>query len=76
MYFPDKLRKGLLPRRDYFFNILNSLDSEYLSGVIEHANKQRHDPTARPEAQDFIEVSEAWYDKLKNSSFVSCKYNE
>ena len=39
MYFPDNLRKGLLPRRDYFFNILNTIDPEYIASVIEHANK-------------------------------------
>ena len=76
MFFPDNLRKGLLPRRDYFFNILNTIDPEYMTSVIDHANKQRHDPASKPDSLDYIEVTEAWYDKLQNSSFVSCKCNE
>ena len=29
-FFPDKIPKGRLPSRDYFFNIMNSLNSEYV----------------------------------------------
>ena len=38
-YFPDKLPKGKLPQRDYFFNIMNSLNGEYVSTLIKYANE-------------------------------------
>ena len=41
-YFPGKLPKGRLPDRTYFFNILNSCNSEYVAHLIQHANLQRN----------------------------------
>lgn len=38
-YFPDKLPKGKLPQRDYFFNIMNSLNGEYVSMLVKYANE-------------------------------------
>ena len=29
-HFPDKLPKGRLPSRDYFFNVMNTLQEQYL----------------------------------------------
>ena len=37
-YFPDKLPKGRLPNRDYFFNVMNTVNTEYVSALIKHAN--------------------------------------
>ena len=42
LYFPDKLPKGRLPSRDYFFNCLNTLQAPYLQNLIVHANDQRN----------------------------------
>ena len=41
-HFPDKLPRGRLPDRTYFFNILNSCNSEYVNHLIQHANLQRN----------------------------------
>ena len=38
-YFPDKLPKGRLPNRDYFFNILNTANNDYVTQLIKHANE-------------------------------------
>ena len=40
-YFPDKYAKGKNPPRDYFFNVLNTLQPDYFKQVIDHANKER-----------------------------------
>ena len=40
-YFPDKYPKGKGPNRDYFFNLLATLEPDYLWQIMEHANKQR-----------------------------------
>ena len=37
--FPTKLPKNRVPDRDYFFNILNTFQPDYLRTLIEHANK-------------------------------------
>ena len=41
-FFPDKLPKGRLPDRRYFFNVLNTFNPEYVSHLIQHANLQRN----------------------------------
>ena len=41
-YFPDKLPKGRIPDRDYFFNVMNTINPEYTSRLIKHANEQRN----------------------------------
>ena len=41
-FFPDKLPKGRLPDRDYFFNVMNTVNHEYTSQLIRYANEQRH----------------------------------
>jgi hypothetical protein len=40
-FFPDKLPKGRLPDRDYFFNVLNTIREEYVQALIKHAHVQR-----------------------------------
>ena len=37
MFFPDKLPKGRVPDREYFFNVLNTFQGEYLQQLIAHA---------------------------------------
>ena len=41
-YFPKKLAKGRVPDREYFFNLLNTFQSNYLKQIIKHANDQRN----------------------------------
>ena len=37
-FFPDKFAKGKGPNRDYFFNILATLEPDYLWQIMNHAN--------------------------------------
>ena len=41
-FFPDSLPKNRLPDREYFFNILNTCNQEYVKGLIDHALKMRN----------------------------------
>ena len=41
-YFPEKLPKGRVPDREYFFNILNTFQPVYVDQIIRHANDQRN----------------------------------
>ena len=45
MYFPDTYPKGRQCDRDYMFNVANTLHPGIVQELIEHALKQRHDPT-------------------------------
>ena len=73
VYFPDKLAKGRLPCRTYFFNVMNTLNEGYTQAIMQHANKQRNDGEAMAQAQETIEVNEEWWEKLKSVPFKSCK---
>lgn len=42
LYFPDTTDKGRLPNREYFYNVLSTLQHEYLMTLIEHANQLRN----------------------------------
>ena len=38
-FFPDKIPKGRLPSREYFFNIMNTINQEYTMSIINHATE-------------------------------------
>ena len=61
-FFPDKLAKGHLPDREYFFNILNTLYPDYVKRIIQHANQVRNQVTENAEQRDSIEISDAWWE--------------
>ena len=72
-YFPDKLPKGRLPDRDYFWNVFNTLNEEYVSELVRRANEQRNTAAHQQEAERVMQVSEDWWDKLNAVPFISCK---
>ena len=41
LYMPDATPDGRLPEREYFWNVLNTLQTAYVQRLIEHANAQR-----------------------------------
>jgi hypothetical protein len=36
-FFPEQNYPGCLPEREYFFNVLNTTDPEYVRALIEHS---------------------------------------
>ena len=38
-YFPDQFAVGKGPGREYFFNIINTVQPDFLKQMVEHANK-------------------------------------
>ena len=40
-YFPDEFFKNKSPDRAFFFNVINTVYSGFLPGLIDHATKQR-----------------------------------
>ncbi len=73
-YFPSKLPRGRLPDRTYFFNILNSYNSDYVAHLIQHANRQRNTIAGEQRQMETIELTDAWAEKLLAVPFISCKY--
>ena len=74
VYFPRKLPKGRLPDRDYFFNILNTLNHEYVDKLVQHANEMRNTAADKDRSDQYVEVTEEWWSKLQEIPFISCKY--
>ena len=73
-YFPKKLAKGRVPDRDYFFNVLNTFQTDYLRQIIKHANNVRNSVAAEAKEKECIEITDDWWDALNASNFVSCKF--
>ena len=69
LHMPDPTPDGRLPEREYFWNVLNTLQTEYVQRTIAHANAQRM--TVQEDEADAIEISEEWWQKLNALPFVS-----
>ena len=73
-YFPKKMAKGRVPDREYFFNLVNTFQPNYLQQIIKHANNQRNSVQGEVMAKEVIEITDDWWDALNASPFVSCKF--
>ena len=72
-YFPKKLAKGRVPDREYFFNVLNTFQSDYLQSIVKHANDQRNSVANESIANEAIEITDDWWNALNCNAFTSCK---
>ena len=72
-YFPDKLPQGRLPDRDYFWNVFNTLNEEYVGRLIKHAHGQRNSAAQEAEPAQNVVVTEEWWAKLTAVPFISRK---
>ena len=70
-YMPDPTPDGRLPDREYFWNVLNTLHTDYVQRLVEHANAQRMTVQQDGDGADAIEISEEWWNKLNAMPFVS-----
>ena len=71
LYMPDPTPDGRLPEREYFWNVLNTLQTAYVQRLIGHANAQRNTVQEDGDGADAIEISEEWWQKLNALPFVS-----
>jgi hypothetical protein len=74
-YFPDKMPKGRMPDRDFFFNVLNTLQNPYCQALIKHAGEQRNTAQEGEQMDKAIEITDEWWDQLNSLPFISRKYN-
>jgi len=73
-YFPDALPKGRVVSRDYFWNVLNTIDEAYVSHLVSHANSVRYSAKAAADQTQTIEVTDEWADLLVANPYISCKF--
>ena len=73
-FFPSKMAKGRVPDRDYFMNILNTVNSDYLQQLMKHAHEERATGNGMAKAKETIEISDKWWDSLNALPFVSRKF--
>ena len=59
-FFPSVYPKGRGPPREYFFNILNTVMPEYLTQILDHANKQRMGADGLNQQSESIAISQFW----------------
>ena len=71
LYMPDPTPDGGLPDREYFWNVLNTLQTAYVQQLIAHANAQRMTLQEKADGADAIEISDEWWQKLNALPFVS-----
>lgn len=72
-YFPDQYPPGRGPPRKYFFDILNTLQPEYLQRIMAHASKQRMAADGDMQKDETIAISKFWEEELKSMPYLSCK---
>ena len=72
-YFPDKIPQGRLPARDYFFNVMNTLNPGYVQSLIKHASEQRHSASDFNMEKESIAISAKMLEQLNALPYVSCK---
>ena len=72
-YFPDSLPAGRNPDREFFFNVLNTLNQQYVSELIAHANAARHSASEFKTEEETINVSENMIGLLNQAPFHSRK---
>ena len=70
-YVPDPSGEGRLPDREYFWNIANTVQHDYVQRVIQHAAAQRMQAQQHEDQHEAIAISQEWYEKLSAMPFVS-----
>ena len=73
-FFPDKLPKGRLPDRTYFFNVMNTMYGDYTKELVRSAQNNRHKVDEGEEQVKGICVTDEWWRKLNEAPFSKCKF--
>ena len=73
-FFPDSLPKGRLPDRQFFWTVLNTLNTEYVTQCIEHATKARNAAGLNSTEEETIVVTSQMHEVLKDAPMISRKF--
>ena len=72
-FFPDQKTKADTPEREYFFNVINTAEPEYLAALIKHAQSLRFKGPNPQDNPNIMEVTDEWLKELKASPYYSRK---
>ena len=72
-YLPDRLPKGRLPDRTYFFNVLHTIYPAYTKELVRQAQNNRHQASQSSFEDGVVRVSDDWWQKLNEIPFTSRK---
>ena len=72
-FFPEQRTKADLPDRQFFFNVVNTTDPDYLAALLKHAHNLRFGAKNPQDNPTTIEVNEQWAKELQASPFYSRK---
>ena len=72
-FFPDQATKGNRPDRVFFFNVINTLQPDYLQKLIMHAQSQRARGSEAQANPNIIEVNDFWRKELEATPYFSSK---
>ena len=73
-YFPDRLPKGRLPDRSYFYNVMHTLYPDYTTEMIKVAQNHRNQASQTSDDLGIIRVTYEWWQKLNELPFTKSKY--
>ena len=73
-YLMDSYPKDRYPDRKYFWTILNTVHSEYVSQAIAHSNRARFAAEGEANERKTVEINEEWWENLNSLPFLSRKY--
>ena len=72
-FFPKQRTKADLLDRQFFFNVVNTTDPDYLAALLKHAHDLRFGAKNPQDNPTTIEVNEQWAKELQASPFYSRK---
>jgi len=73
MYLPNEFPKGRVPDRAYTFNVLNTVRTEYVQGLIKHAQSLRNSTKDNGMQAEYIKMTPEWQQQLEAIPFISSK---
>jgi hypothetical protein len=70
-FFPQQRTVADLPEREFFFNVVNTADPQYVSALIKHAHSLRFGDKDPNSNKNIIEVTQEWVKELEASPYYS-----
>ena len=72
-FLPEQKTKADAPDRIYFFNILNTVEPDYVQSLMKHAQALRFGEKGKDADRNRIEITEEWMKELQASPYYSRK---
>jgi len=64
LYFCEEYADGKYPERSFFWNVLNTFHSQYVTRLVRHAQDQRNAASGTCNNDEVIEIADEWLEEL------------